>query len=228
MADSRDVNWRQKALVWGVWLTGSVSGCVAIRPPRTPSAALSDYAEALASGDAAGAYALLSPQDRRALSEAEFARLLRASQREARELAGRIESAPKARIVAFVELDDGSEIVLEREQDGFRLRDPLSRFYGQATPRAALWSFVRAVERERWDVVLALMPDAERADLTAEQLGEDLKARREELTRMVALLASARDNPIEVVGDRATMPYAESYTARFVREAGRWKIEDPE
>ena len=35
-------------------------------------------------------------------------------------------------------------------------------FYDQSTPRAALRSFVRAMERERYDVVLRMVPNADR------------------------------------------------------------------
>jgi hypothetical protein len=206
-----------------------VGGCVAIGPPRTPSSALAAYAEALAEGDGAAAHALLTPEDQARVSPEEFARALRDNAPEAKELARRLEHSAKPRITAIVLLDDGSELRLERaERGGFRVVDPLTRFYAQASPREALVSFIRAVERKRWDVVLALMPEAERAGLDPAQLGKLLEARNEELSRLVALLSIARDNPIEVVGDRATMPYAESYTARFLREQGRWKIEDPE
>ena len=212
----------------GVWVLVLLSGCVALGPPRSPSSALKAYADALAAGEAGRAYALLTPADQARISRTEFETQLATHQKEAKELASRLEHAGKARIRAVVLLDDGSELWLERARGGYRVVDPLTRFYAQTTPREALASFIRAVERKRWDVVLALMPERERAGLDPAQLGQALEERREELTRLVALLQTARDNPIEVVGDRATMPYAESYTARFVRENGRWKIEDPE
>ena len=206
-----------------------MSGCVAIGPPRTPSGALSAYAEALAAGDADAAHALLTPADRARISREEFAAALRENGPEARELAAELEHAERPRVTAVVLLEDGSALRLERaERGGFRVVDPLTRFYAQSSPREALVSFIRAVERKRWDVVLGLMPESERAGLDAASLGRLLEARLEELSRLVGLLSIARHNPIEVVGDRATMPYAESYTARFLRENGRWKIEDPE
>jgi hypothetical protein len=187
------------------------------------------YARALRARDATAAYALLSPADQAALGPEEFARRLRENPAEADELATQLERAAPPRLVATVQLEDGTQLALERRaRGGFRVLDPLSRFYSQASPRAALHSFIRAVERERWDVILALMPNADRAGLDAASLGRSLTTRREELSRLVALLATERDSPIELIGDRATMPYAESFTVRFVREDGLWKIEDPE
>ncbi len=189
---------------------------------------LEAYARALGAGDASRAYALLSPADRGALDARTFRDALAANPREARELAERLRRSPKARVVALVALDDGSEVALERGPAGFRVVDPLTRFYAQSSPRATLLSFIRAVERERWDVVVRLMPQAEREGVELDPLRARLAADREELTRLAALLSAARDAPIEIVGDRATMPYAESFTARFVREEGLWKLEDPD
>jgi len=72
------------------------------------------------------------------------------------------------------------------------------------------------------------MPNVDRGELDAAALGARLSARREELTRTSQRLAGFLDAPIEVVGDRATMPYGESYTARFLREDERWKLEEME
>jgi hypothetical protein len=206
-----------------------MGGCVAFRPPRSPSDAVEAYAEAIAEGDAKAAHALLTASDQQRISRDEFARALASHRAEARELARHLEHTERAQVYAVVRLEDGSELRLERaERGGFRVVDPLTRFYGQASPREALISFVRAVERKRWDVLLALMPERDREGLDAAALGRALETRYEELTRLVALLSEWRDNPIEVVGDRATMPYAESFSARFVREGERWKIEDPD
>ena len=242
MADSRDVtSVRRLAYVFlGVLVSASVGGCRLHSRASQPQAVLADYAEALAEGDAARAYALtslarpasasfeLDGAEPAVLDPAGYARRLLLDAREVRELAARIARAPAPRVFARVTLDDGSELELEQGPDGFRLRDPVTRYYAQSTPRAALLSFIRAVEHERWDVVLALMPTAEREGLDAAQLGQLLTQKREELTRTVARLAVSRNEPIEVVGDRATMPYRESFTARFVREDGLWKLEDPD
>jgi hypothetical protein len=132
------------------------------------------------------------------------------------------------RVQALVELADGRRLFLTQDGNKFAIDEPLAEFYSQATPRAALHSFVAAIEASRWDVLLSLMPTADRAGLDAAALERSLAPRMEELTRLAALLASALDAPIEIVGERATLTYGESFSMRFVRENEGWKVEDPE
>ena len=241
MADSRDLtrefmkSQQLIGIVLSVQVSALVGGCAPGggwfgrgRRIQDPQTVVTAYAEALAARDPTRAQRLLRADDRKALDPTRYAQLLQLDRVEAEQLAARLAHAGDARVSARVELDDGSELWLELEGDRFVVVDPLSRYYGQASPREALRSFVRAVEHARWDVVLALMPNAEREGVDAKLLGEQLSARREELTRMTALLASELDAPIEVVGDRATMPYGESFTARLVREDQLWKLEDPD
>ncbi|MGH7752333.1 MAG: hypothetical protein ACREN5_05925, partial [Gemmatimonadales bacterium] len=106
--------------------------------------------------------------------------------------------------------------------------DPLD-FYGQATPRDALRSFVRAVQRRRWDVVLRFVPQAWVGGTTAESLRRDWQGpRREEIAALVRTLRAHLEDPIEQKGDRARMPYGPSTAVEFVREGGLWKIADPD
>ena len=237
MADSRDVTkgLRVVYIFLRVLVSVSVGGCGLLSSSRgasQPEPSLRAYTDALARGDAARAYSLLSEADRRAIDPATYARIVARDAAEARELSARLAHAAPAKVSAQVQLDDGTELSLELEGGRFRVVDPLTRFYGQASPREALRSFVRAVEHARWDVLLALMPEADRGELDAAELGRRLTARREALTRMTALLAAALRGPpapaIEIVGDRATMPYGESFTARLLRENELWKVEEPE
>lgn len=230
MADSRDVTsvCRLVYVFLGVLVSAFVGACGLRGRGNEPQAALASYASALQKGDAARAYALVSPDDHATVDRATYTARLARDAREARELGERIARAPAPRVFARVTLDDGTELELEQGPDGFLVSDAVTRYYAQATPRAALLTFLRAVEHERWDVLLALMPAAEREGLDAARLGQLLSARREELTRTAARLSVSRNEPIEVVGDRATMPYRESFTARFVREEGLWKLEDPD
>jgi hypothetical protein len=208
----------------------SLSALVACASTRlaTPEATLEALAHALEAGDAQAAHALLAASAQARVSPSHIERQLRENPKELEALLRALRSPGTVRTRAVIALDDGSHAELELDATGrWVLSAPLTDFYPQDTPRAALASFVRAVELERWDVLLELMPEADRADLTAEALGENLTAQREELTRLVALLKTALDEPIEIVGDRATLTYGESYTARLVLENARWKIEDP-
>jgi hypothetical protein len=51
---------------------------------------------------------------------------------------------------------------------------------------------------------------------------------REEVERLLSNLRNHVDNPIERVGDHATMPYGGRLRVQFIREEGAWKIVDPE
>jgi hypothetical protein len=53
-------------------------------------------------------------------------------------------------------------------------------------------------------------------------------AERESVERMLSALREHLDDPIEVVGNRATMPYGEHARVQLVREGNAWKVEDPE
>jgi len=70
---------------------------------------------------------------------------------------------------------------------------------------------------------------ARRAGLSAERLrvyweGDDAK----DHAAMLAELRAALVAPISETGDEARFPYPPGREARLVREAGQWKIEDPD
>jgi hypothetical protein len=94
-----------------------------------------------------------------------------------------------------------------------------------------LRSFVRALERKRYDVALRLVPNRYRPGLTIDKLREYWEGEQkvENAQLLVRLRAAVSANtPIVEVGDEAHMPYGERYEVRFVREDGAWKIEDPD
>ncbi len=85
------------------------------------------------------------------------------------------------------------------------------------------------MERERYDVVLRMVPNADREGMSVDRMREAWSGEgREEVERLLENLRANLDAPIEEVGDRATMPYGDRFTAEFVREDGIWKIEDPD
>lgn len=204
------------------------SGCARASQQSSPEATVRKLATALRNDDAASAYALMSKDYRAQHSLEDFQKQIADNKTEARVLAEALQKPESARRHADVTLSNGTTVKLEDDGGRWLMVTPVVDFYPQGTPREALASFVRAVEAQRWDIVLKLMPEAERGDLDAATLGNNLKSQREELERMVALLKASLESPIEEVADRATMPYGESYTARFVREDELWRIEDPE
>ena len=222
---------RHVALGGTLLVVSVASGCSRPQRANGPEAVVAAFRGALAAGDTHAAYTLLSADAQARMTQAEFAAQLRDNPKESEALQRDLAKVGPAQVRAQVALPTaGRAVELVRDPKGgdFRIESPLTEFYPQRTPRQALQSFLRAVENSRWDVVLRLMPEADRAGLDAETLGRNLSAQLEDLTRIVALLKTAQEAPIEIVGDRATMPYGESYTARFLHESDGWKVEDPE
>ena len=199
-----------------------VTGC-AHRAPAGPDDTVRAFASAVAAGRNDDAYALMSAEYRAGHTRDAFVRSLPSpsSPNGLGRLAG-----GHAQLRAEVELGDGERLSLVQEADGWRFaRDPLD-LYPQHAPDEALRSFVRAIERKRWDVVLRFIPQKYRNTITAETLQKSWEGeRRAELMAQLATARAHLDEPIELVGDEARLPLGERKQAKLVREDGAWKIE---
>ena len=160
----------------------------------------------------------------------DFERYLRDHPEEARDVAAllsRIDGDPE--VSATVRYADGQELTLVQEDGRWRISGNPANLYDQSTPRAAVRSFVRAMERRRYDIVLRFVPNASREGMDEERLRESFEGEgREEIERLLASLRANLDNPIEEVGDRATMTYGEGAAVQLILEDGVWKVEDPD
>lgn len=197
---------------------------------RTPETTVASFARALREDRYEDAYDMMSRSYRRRVPFAEFERHLRANPDETHEAAEALdETDGEAEQTAVLLYADGEALNLVYESGSWHIADNIVDFYDQSTPRAALRSFVRAMERRRYDVVMRFVPNADREGMSVERMEEAWSGEgREEVERLVANLSAHLDAPIEQVGDRATMPYGEQYVVRFVREDDLWKIEDPD
>ncbi len=205
-------------------------GCPGLGGGRTPESTVGAFASALREGRTTDAYQLMSESYRRRVSLEEFNRYFRDYPAEVRETARSLsQRRGRADQLAVVEYGEGESLRLVREHGDWRVATDVVDFYDQSTPRAALRSFVRSMERRRYDVVLALIPEADREGMTEERMRETWEGEgREEVERLLANLRAALDDPIEEVGDRATMSYGERFSVQFLREDGVWRIEDPD
>jgi hypothetical protein len=204
--------------------------CGAGAGSASPEATVSAFAEALRDARYDDAYGMMSKSYRRRVPYGEFERHLRENPAEAREAVAALSRpdgpSEESAVVAFA---DGDRLELTRESGKWRIATNVVDFYDQSTPRAALRSFVRAMERERYDVVLRMVPNADREGMSEERMREAWSGEgREEIERLLENLRTHLDAPIEQVGDRATMPYGDRFTAQLVREDDVWKIEDPD
>jgi len=214
--------------LWGALaLTASCGGAGS---QASPEGTVAELAAALREQRYEDAYGMMSRDFRRRVPPAEFVRHLEDNPGEARETA-EVLGHPDgpAEQTAFVTYGDSERIEMVREPDGWRIATNVADFYDQSTPRSALRAFVRAMERRRYDVVLRMVPSADLEGMSEERMREAWSGDgREEVERLLANLRASLDNPIEQVGDRATMPYGERFTARLVSEDGVWKVEDPD
>jgi hypothetical protein len=195
-----------------------------------PQDVLGAYARALSAGRHDEAYRLMSEEFRRQVTLEEFRRAMRDNPAEVRQTVSALSRASdEATITARLRYGMGDELSLVIERGGWRIDSPILDFYTQRSPRDALRSFVRAMEYQRYDVILRFVPGEYRRTMTIPQVRAMFEG--EQRTRTLALLQNLRahlDEPIEVTGDRASMQYAEGYTVLFVREDGLWRIEDPD
>ncbi|MGZ3408028.1 MAG: hypothetical protein ACXVAN_16365 [Polyangia bacterium] len=199
----------------------ALAGC-APKPPAGPAETLRAFADAVRAGRTADAYALMSADYRKTHDKDAFVRgLSPADQRSAGQLA-------KGRVAlrAEVELADGERLELVQEPDGWRFaRDPLD-VYPQRAPDEALRSFVRAVERKRWDVVLRFIPQRYRSTITADSLKERWDgAGAGELKAQLLVVKAHLDEPMELAADEARLPVGERKQVKLVREEGVWRVE---
>ncbi|MES1209946.1 MAG: hypothetical protein ABUS79_28755 [Pseudomonadota bacterium] len=195
---------------------------------RGPGDALAAFGAALARGDLRGAYAMTSAELQRRLPFEAFAAGFQGPGADPAALGQRV-AAEATRVPPRVEvaLQTGEQVPLVFEDGQWRVDGPVYEAWGQETPRAAVRTFVRAIEARRYDVLLRLVPDRERGALTPERLRSfwetvDVAAHRRLLVELRAALAS----PLVEAGDEAHLPLSGGGEVRLAREPGGWKIED--
>ncbi len=212
-------------------ITSFALGCGGGLGSSSPGATVASFSHALSQGRYDDAYGLMSKAYRRRVSLEEFVRHLEENPEEVREATAALDDpdGPPEQ-TAVMRVGDGDRVELERDRGGdWRISSNIVDFYDQSSPRATLRSFVRAMERQRYDVVMRMVPDADREGMSEEQMREAWSGEgQEEIDRLLENLKASLDAPIEQVGDRATMPYGDRFTAQLVREDGVWKIEDPD
>ena len=227
---------------WSLVLAGALVGCGGGAIERMPGDTLRAYASALEEGRTEDAYALLSRDARRHVPLEAFRRSIAAGRDDALELASSIERpAIPAAITASLALPNGDRLELVLEDGQWKITAAAVDWYSQATPRRAVETFLRALEKKRWDVLIRLVPDGEREGLpvgaedehaapalTPERLKEAWEGPQAQEMALVAkaLRAALPTAAIEEQGDVASLAYGPGATVSFVRENGVWKIRD--
>ena len=196
------------------------------RPGRGPG----EFGAALERDDWSRAYALMSDGYRQRVSLAEFKQQMKAvppprwRTQAARCGRTRLSGAAGSSCCSPV----SERVGLTREGGGWRLERPPFEPFGQETPRAALGAFIRAIEGQRYDILVGLAPARYRADITPDKLARYWQQQGAERTRaLLRDLRLALDGHIVEEGDAALLLYGTGRQARFVREEGLWRIETP-
>lgn len=233
----------------GLW---GLVGC-AKNSDRDPLATALRYLSAAAAGDVETCYSLLAETTQSQCDRACLARILsrqRAEFRAARDelrayMASGRSPTTQARYSALVRFRDGSELPLVQPEapsspTGRRSAtslayqiggNPLS-FYPQATPDQALRSFLLAVERKRWDVLVSFLPRALAAPAAGVPYSADqIRARFEgpaqsDIARQLTALRQHLGEPLKLTaqGNEARLPVGENREARLLLEEGSWRI----
>ncbi|HEY2903862.1 MAG TPA: hypothetical protein VGL59_24970 [Polyangia bacterium] len=202
------------------------AGCA--HPPPGPAASVAAFAAAVDRRDYQAAYALTSADYQKRVPLVAFRLELDARAVDGRPLVERL--APRTPGVPRVtlELSDGETMPLVQEGGTWRLDAPSLDPFPRRTPRAALRSFVRALEQRRYDVLVHFAPSRYRVNLTAEKLRQMWEGEHKaDNQKLLAALHANLEAPIVELGDEAHMPYGDR-VVRFMREDGDWTIADPD
>lgn len=203
----------------------SCCGSLSQPQPSTADKVVRDYARALSEGENQAAYALMSPAYRARVSFDAWQKNVADNPQEVGEASrrlGRVRGPQDIRA-----LQDNPR--LSQEAGHWYIASEPIEFYDQSTPRAALRSFIAAFTHKRYDVILRLMPDADKEGVTSETLTQRFgHGARDEIARLLAQLAPHVDAAIEAHQTHATMPYAEHRRVLFVLEKGLWRIQEPQ
>ena len=219
----------RRALFRAVWVFWLLAGCGARNADAGPRQTLDAYALALEQSRTRDAYALLSAEAKKTMSFEAFERMVQENPEEVREIAraiGRPSGPPL--VTATVTAPSGESLLLIYEDGEWRIDGSAIDLYSQATPEAAVHSFIRAFENKRYDVLMGFVPESKQKDLDEKKLAQAWEGeQREEITRLVqALKAALPTARIERIGERATMAYGAGGTVELVREGGAWKVEE--
>ena len=196
---------------------------------RTPSETLRDYADAIEQGRTEDAYEMLADEAKRQISLESFKRMLDHNPRQANDLVASLRRETSLPVVtATVQTDTGEPLLLRYESGKWCIDVSAVDLYSQATPRHAVASFVRAFERQRFDILMRFVPENKKAGLDASTLKKSWQGgQKAEMERLVRAVKDALPEAhFEQMSGRATMGFGEQGAVYLVQEKGDWKIED--
>ncbi|HXI59429.1 MAG TPA: hypothetical protein VNO55_25355 [Polyangia bacterium] len=209
-------------------LAFTVWGIACAHPGQGPAASVTAFAAAVDRRDYQAAYALTSVEYQKRVPLAAFRAEIDAAAADARPMTARLAPPGASAPRVLLELADGDTLALIQEGSTWRIDAPPLEPFPRRTPRAALRSFVRALDQRRYDVLVRFAPSRYRAGLTAEKLRQMWEGEgKGDNQRLLGELRANLNAPIVELGDEAHMPYGE-HEIHFLREDGAWTIADPD
>nr|HEX4315496.1 hypothetical protein [Kofleriaceae bacterium] len=193
-----------------------------------PGSTLDKYGRALKNHDYGAAYDLMSASYRGKVSKDDYVRMMRDNPREADETADRLRGKHGSmEVSAELVYGLGDQMRLVQEDGSWRISTNPLDFYDQATPKAALRSFIRAYRLDRWDVMLRFVPNAYRDKMDVAKLKAQFTGpSHDKMETLMSTLEANVDQPITEKGNDARMAYGDSFEVKFVREDNVWKLKD--
>jgi hypothetical protein len=133
-----------------------------------------------------------------------------------------------ARPEAIIHLANDEVIEVVWTDKGWRFAGDPTLYFGQATPRDALRSLVRASREGRWDVMLNLAPRRYRIGLSEEDLQKAWTEgpQAESLQQARDRLAERLSGTIRADAHQAILDLGDGEFARLEREKDRWVVVD--
>lgn len=197
-------------------------------PPKEPAELLRNYAFALRSGDAKAAWNMLGDAAKRETSFMAFSQWLKTNPADARRLADELEQIGGPVVTATIPLGENDRVEFVEQAGTYKIIVSSLDEYPQLTPNQALKSFVLAVKRRRYDILLRLSPERERKELTEQRLKVAFEgAERDRIMALASHIELALPNSKpEVLGTRGTLNLGAGQQVTLVLEAGAWTIED--
>lgn len=209
----------RRGLLHGILLLAACARAP-VRDPG-PSNAIGAYGDALAAGDLDRAYDLMASAYRARVTREAFAAQVRAGGAAHLAATGRLRDGtvePRARLA-----ETGVDPLCAVLEDGeWRLCDDPTEVYGQRTPEQTIRSFIRALERRRWDRAAQLLCSRARREATPTALAAEAAALAGALRRHLG-------DQLLWEGEAAVrLPHGERAELRLIREEGLWCVEDPD
>lgn len=133
-----------------------------------------------------------------------------------------------ARPEAIIHLANDEVIEAVWTDKGWRFAGDPTLYFGQATPRDALRSLVRASREGRWDVMLNLAPRRYRIGLSEQDLQKAWTEgpQAESLQQARDRLAERLSGTIRADAHQAILDLGDGEFARLEREKDRWVVVD--